>query len=137
MLGAAVAPVGIAVAPVGSASGAGSARITNNLAALSSWHLALDFGAGQELTQGWTAAWFRSGTTVTAAGESNNGSPGTGARVSAGFVASRSGSTPYRRRSGLLGVNRSGGELGCVHGNGTGDGPIDDAFVKAIAARGT
>jgi len=86
--------VGTAVAPVGTASGAGSARITNNLAVLCSWQLALDFGAGQEFTQGWTAAWSKSSTTVTAAGESSNGSPGTGASVGAGFVASRSGSNP-------------------------------------------
>ncbi|WP_329268849.1 cellulase family glycosylhydrolase [Streptomyces sp. NBC_01451] len=113
VLGAAVALLGTAVAPVLTASGAtpactveysvtsawdagfqGSVRITNNQAALSSWSLAFDFGAGQKLTQGWNAKWSQSGTTVTAANESYNGSLGTGASVSAGFIASRSGSNP-------------------------------------------
>ncbi|MFG2353079.1 cellulose binding domain-containing protein [Streptomyces sp. NPDC048521] len=70
----------------------GSVRITNNRAALSSWSLTFDFSGGQKVTQGWNAKWSQSGTTVTAAGESWNGSLGTGASVSAGFLASRSGS---------------------------------------------
>ncbi|MDH6486069.1 cellulose binding domain-containing protein [Streptomyces sp. SAI-127] len=66
----------------------GAVRITNNTAAMSGWSLAFDFAGGQKLTQGWNAKWSQSGTTVTAASESYNGSLATGASVSAGFIAS-------------------------------------------------
>ena len=107
----AVALVGAALVPVVSASGAtpactvqyavtsqwdtgfqGSVTITNNMAAVSSWSLSFDFANGQEVTQGWNAKWSQSGTTVTAANESWNGSLATGASVSAGFLGSWSGS---------------------------------------------
>ncbi|MDO0924873.1 cellulose binding domain-containing protein [Streptomyces sp. TG1A-8] len=68
-----------------------SVRITNNQAALSSWKLTFDFAGGQKVTRGWNAKWSQSGTTVTAAGESWNGALGSGASVSAGFLASWSG----------------------------------------------
>ncbi|MEU6552147.1 cellulase family glycosylhydrolase [Streptomyces sp. NPDC046915] len=70
----------------------GAVKITNNKAALSSWSLTFDFANGQKVTQGWNAKWSQSGTTVTAANESWNGSLGTGATISAGFLGSRSGS---------------------------------------------
>lgn len=70
----------------------GAVKVTNNTAAVSSWSLTFDFAGGQKLTQGWNAKWSQSGTTVTAANESYNGSLVTGASVSAGFIASRSGS---------------------------------------------
>ncbi|WP_234537638.1 cellulose binding domain-containing protein [Streptomyces shenzhenensis] len=107
----AVALVGAALVPVVSASGAtpactvqyavtsewdtgfqSSVTITNNMAAMSSWSLSFDFAGGQEVTQGWNAKWSQSGTTVTAANESWNGSLATGAGVSAGFLGSWSGS---------------------------------------------
>ncbi|MEV0178910.1 cellulose binding domain-containing protein [Streptomyces sp. NPDC050625] len=107
----AVALVGSALVPVVSASGAtpactveysvtgqwdtgfqGAVKITNNTAALSGWSLTFDFASGQKVTQGWSAKWSQSGTTVTAANESWNGSLGTGASVSAGFLGSWSGS---------------------------------------------
>ncbi|MGW3354958.1 cellulase family glycosylhydrolase [Streptomyces bungoensis] len=72
----------------------GSVKITNNQAALSSWKLTFDYAGGQQVTQGWNAKWSQSGTTVTAANESYNGSLGTGASVSAGFLGSWSGSNP-------------------------------------------
>ncbi|WP_405930479.1 cellulose binding domain-containing protein [Streptomyces sp. NBC_00827] len=111
VLGAAAALIGTAIAPVVTASGAapactveysvtgqwdtgfqGAVKVTNNMAALSSWTLGFDFPSGQKVTQGWNAKWSQSGTTVTAANESWNGSLGTGASVSAGFLASWSGS---------------------------------------------
>lgn len=111
VIGAAVALVGTAVAPVVTASGAtpactveysvtgqwdtgfqGAVTITNNMAALSSWSLGFDFSGGQKVTQGWSAKWSQSGTTVTASNESWNGTLATGASVSAGFLASWSGS---------------------------------------------
>ncbi|MFF4969543.1 cellulose binding domain-containing protein [Streptomyces sp. NPDC001037] len=69
----------------------GSVKITNNEAALSGWKLTFDFAAGQKVTQGWNAKWSQSGTTVTASNESWNGGLGSGASVSAGFLASWSG----------------------------------------------
>ncbi|MFF8953410.1 cellulose binding domain-containing protein [Streptomyces sp. NPDC014940] len=69
----------------------GSVKITNNQAALSGWKLTFDFAAGQKVTQGWNAKWSQSGTTVTASNESWNGGLGSGASVSAGFLASWSG----------------------------------------------
>ncbi|MFI1733310.1 cellulase family glycosylhydrolase [Streptomyces acidicola] len=111
LVAAAVALVGTAVAPVVTASGAapactveysvtsrwdagfqGAVKITNNQAALSGWSLAFDLTGGQKVTQGWSARWSQSGTTVTAANESWNGSLGSGASVSAGFIASGPGS---------------------------------------------
>ncbi|MFE9440276.1 cellulase family glycosylhydrolase [Streptomyces sp. NPDC006602] len=70
----------------------GAVHITNNTAAVSSWKLSFDLANGQKLNQGWNAKWSQSGTTVTAANESYNGSLGTGASVSAGFLASSTGS---------------------------------------------
>ncbi|MFI6654165.1 cellulase family glycosylhydrolase [Streptomyces sp. NPDC050523] len=67
-------------------------KVTNNTAAMSSWSLSFDFGGGQKITQGWNAKWSQSGTAVTAANESYNGSLATGASVSAGFLASWPGS---------------------------------------------
>ncbi|MEW1778734.1 cellulose binding domain-containing protein [Streptomyces sp. NPDC086777] len=109
----AAAVVGAALVPVVSASGAtpactveyavtsqwdtgfqGSVTVTNNMAALSSWSLVFDLADGQEVTQGWNAKWSQSGTTVTAANESWNGSLATGASVGAGFLGTWSGSNP-------------------------------------------
>ncbi|MFR0356114.1 cellulose binding domain-containing protein [Streptomyces sediminimaris] len=70
----------------------GAVKITNNSAPTSSWKLGFDFADGQKVTQGWNAEWSQSGTAVTAANESYNGSLATGASVSAGFLASRPGS---------------------------------------------
>jgi endoglucanase len=69
----------------------GAVRITNNTAAVSSWKLTFDLANGQKLNQGWNAKWSQSGTTVTAANENYNGALGTGASVSAGFLASWTG----------------------------------------------
>ncbi|MGW7239505.1 cellulase family glycosylhydrolase [Streptomyces sp. NPDC054804] len=107
----AVALVGSALVPVVSASGAtpactvqytvtgqwdtgfqASVTITNNMAAMSGWSLGFGFANGQKVTQGWSAKWSQSGTAVTAANESWNGSLATGASVSAGFLGSWSGS---------------------------------------------
>ncbi|MFI1708132.1 cellulase family glycosylhydrolase [Streptomyces griseoruber] len=67
----------------------GAVRITNNAAAVSSWTLTFDFANGQKVTQGWSAKWSQSGTAVTVANESWNGSLGTGVSVDAGFIASK------------------------------------------------
>ncbi|WP_210584938.1 cellulase family glycosylhydrolase [Streptomyces sp. GESEQ-35] len=112
VLSAAVALVGTAIAPVVTASGAtpactveyavtsqwdtgfqGGVTITNNTAAVRSWSLTFDFAGGQQVGQGWNAKWSQSGTSVTATNESYNGVLATGASVSAGFIASGSGSS--------------------------------------------
>ncbi|MFF4587377.1 cellulase family glycosylhydrolase [Streptomyces sp. NPDC001388] len=67
----------------------GAVKITNNAAPVSAWSLTFAFADGQQVTQGWSAKWSQSGTAVTAANESWNGSLGTGAVVSAGFIASK------------------------------------------------
>ncbi|OIJ67908.1 cellulose-binding protein [Streptomyces mangrovisoli] len=69
----------------------GSVTITNNAAARSSWSLAFGFADGQKVTQGWNAQWSQSGTAVTAANETWNGTLATGASVTAGFIGSWSG----------------------------------------------
>src|SRR5918999_1290392 len=54
---------------------------------MSSWALTFDFpNAGQRVTQGWSATWTQSGARVSAASMSWNGSLGTGASTSIGFV---------------------------------------------------
>ncbi|GAA1360720.1 cellulose binding domain-containing protein [Streptomyces beijiangensis] len=72
----------------------GAVTITNNAAAMSSWTLSFGFPGTQKVTQGWNGKWSQSGTTVTATNESYNGTLATGASVSAGFLASWSGSNP-------------------------------------------
>ncbi|MFJ7077044.1 cellulose binding domain-containing protein [Streptomyces sp. NPDC098781] len=69
----------------------GAVEITNNSMPVSGWSLGFDFAGGQRVTQGWNAKWSQSGTTVTATNESWNGTLATGASVSAGFIASWSG----------------------------------------------
>ncbi|MCT4351957.1 cellulase family glycosylhydrolase [Streptomyces sp. Je 1-79] len=112
LAGAALTMASTALAVVGTASGAvaappctvtyevvgewtdgfqGSVTVTNNSAALRGWSLGFDFPAGQKVRQGWGATWSQSGATATAVNESWNGSLGTGASVTTGFIASWSG----------------------------------------------
>ncbi|MEV8531398.1 cellulase family glycosylhydrolase [Streptomyces sp. NPDC051211] len=93
--GSAAAPVcTVQYSVVGSWAGGfqGSVTVTNNSAALSGWSLGFDLPDGQKISQGWGAKWSQSGTTATAVNENWNGSVGTGASVTAGFLASWSGS---------------------------------------------
>ncbi|MFF7177106.1 cellulase family glycosylhydrolase [Streptomyces sp. NPDC008121] len=69
----------------------GSVTVTNGSTPLNGWSLGFDLPAGQRVSQGWGAKWTQSGARATAANESWNGSLGTGARVTAGFLASWSG----------------------------------------------
>jgi endoglucanase len=69
----------------------GSVVITNGSSATSSWTLTFDFPGGQKVTQGWNGSWSQSGTTVTVSNASWNGTIGTGASVSAGFLADGTG----------------------------------------------
>ncbi|MFF8842293.1 cellulase family glycosylhydrolase [Streptomyces sp. NPDC015127] len=72
----------------------GSVTVTNNGPALQGWRLGFDFTGGQKLTQGWGAKWSQTAASVTAANESWNGALATGVSVTAGFIASWSGTNP-------------------------------------------
>ncbi|MFJ8335632.1 endo-1,4-beta-xylanase [Streptomyces sp. NPDC094437] len=63
-------------------------------ASLSSWNAHWTFGAGQQLTQAWNAICTQSGTAVSCANASYNGSVPDGGSVSFGFNGTWSGSNP-------------------------------------------
>lgn len=65
--------------------------VTNNSAAKSSWAVKWSYAGNQKVTQGWNAKISQSGTDVTAANETYNGTLATGGSVSFGFNASYSG----------------------------------------------
>ncbi|WP_405774238.1 glycoside hydrolase family 6 protein [Streptomyces sp. NBC_01538] len=65
--------------------------VTNNSAAKSSWAVKWSYAGNQQVTSGWSAKYTQSGTTVTAANESYNGTLPTGGSVSFGFNGSYSG----------------------------------------------
>ncbi|MFF9622636.1 glycoside hydrolase family 6 protein [Streptomyces griseosporeus] len=66
--------------------------VTNNGAAKSSWAVKWTYGGTQKVTNAWNAKVTQSGTNVTAANESYNGSLATGGSVSFGFQGTYSGS---------------------------------------------
>jgi hypothetical protein len=66
---------------------------------LTGWTLAFSFpDANQKVTQGWSATWTQSGTSVTAANASWNGTVATGGSVSLGFTGTWSGTNPLPTR---------------------------------------
>lgn len=65
--------------------------VTNQGAAKSNWSVKWSYGGNQKVTNGWNAKISQSGTAVTAANETYNGTLGTGGSVSFGFQASYSG----------------------------------------------
>ncbi|MEV0328334.1 glycoside hydrolase family 3 N-terminal domain-containing protein [Micromonospora echinospora] len=63
--------------------------------ALSGWTLRFDLPAvGQRVTQGWSATWSQTGTTVTATNAGWNGALAPGASVGIGFTGTHSGTNP-------------------------------------------
>ena len=67
-------------------------RVTNtSSSALSSWTLGFSFANGQQVTQGWSATWSQSGSSVTATNAAWNGALAPGASVEIGFNGSHSG----------------------------------------------
>ncbi|MFD9500064.1 cellulase family glycosylhydrolase [Streptomyces sp. NPDC060035] len=115
LLGAVLATAGTVAAPMVTASGSapactveystvsqwdggfqGSVTLTDLGAASSGWSLGFDLPGNRTVTQGWNARWSQSGSAVTAASESWNGTLANGASITAGFLASGagSGSTP-------------------------------------------
>jgi endoglucanase len=73
----------------------GNVAIKNVGDPLTAWSVAFDFpDAGQKVSQGWGAAWAQSGAHVTVTNVAWNGSLGTGASTSAGFIGTFTGSNP-------------------------------------------
>ncbi|WBB53444.1 cellulase family glycosylhydrolase [Verrucosispora sp. WMMD573] len=72
-----------------------SVTVTNLGDPVSGWTLGFSFpDSGQRLTQGWSATWSQSGSSVTAQSASWNGSLGTGASTNIGFNGSFTGANP-------------------------------------------
>ncbi|MDT9695455.1 glycoside hydrolase family 6 protein [Streptomyces sp. P17] len=93
--------------------------VTNNGAAKSSWAVKWSYAGNQQITNGWNAKLSQSGTAVTAANESYNGTLGTGGSVSFGFNASYSGTNAIPATFTLDGVT-------CNVDGGGGPGPGPD-----------
>ncbi|MDQ0957698.1 MULTISPECIES: glycoside hydrolase family 6 protein [unclassified Streptomyces] len=95
--------------------------ITNNSAAKSSWAVKWAYAGSQKVTNAWNAKVTQSGTAVTAANETYNGSLATGGSVSFGFQGTYSGSNAVPTAFTLDGVT-------CNVDGGTGPtdpGPTD------------
>ncbi len=71
-----------------------SLKITNTGTSALTWALAFDLTAGQKLSNGWSATWAQTGTTVTATGQSWNQTLAPGASAEIGFQGTHSGSNP-------------------------------------------
>ncbi|WP_406162070.1 glycoside hydrolase family 6 protein [Streptomyces canus] len=94
--------------------------VTNNTTAKSSWSLKWAYAGNQKVTSGWNAKISQSGTAVTAANESYNGTLATGGSVSFGFQGSYSGTNAVPATFTLDGVTCN------VDGGGPTDpGPTD------------
>ncbi len=95
--------------------------VTNNSAAKSSWAVKWSYAGNQQITNGWNAKLSQSGTAVTAANESYNGTLATGGSVSFGFQGNYSGTNALPTSFTLDGVtcNVDGG------GGPTDPGPTD------------
>ncbi|MEU1007662.1 glycoside hydrolase family 6 protein [Streptomyces sp. NPDC005890] len=108
--------------------------VTNNSTAKSSWSVKWSYAGNQKITSGWNAKLSQSGTAVTAANESYNGSLATGASVSFGFNGTYSGTNAVPTTFTLDGVtcNVDGGGSGGGGGNGGGTGSrVDNPYAGA------
>ncbi|MFJ8135176.1 glycoside hydrolase family 6 protein [Streptomyces sp. NPDC096013] len=110
--------------------------ITNNGAAKSSWAAKWSYAGNQKVTSGWNAKISQSGTAVTAANETYNGSLATGGSVSFGFNASYSGTNALPTTFTLDGVtcnvddgSGGGGGGGIPDPSGRVDNPYAGAKV--------
>ena len=87
----------------------GNVTITNLGAAVTKWSLTFAFPqADQKVVQGWEATWSQSGSQVTAASMSWNGSLATNASATLGFNGSWSGSNPVPTAFALNGTTCNG-----------------------------
>jgi len=85
-----------------------SVTVTNNSAAKSSWAVKWSYAGNQKVTSGWNAKITQSGTAVTAANESYNGTLASGGSVSFGFNGSYSGTNAVPTSFTLDGVTCNG-----------------------------
>ncbi|MDV9171456.1 glycoside hydrolase family 6 protein [Streptomyces sp. W16] len=107
--------------------------ITNNSAAKSSWAVKWSYAGNQQVTSGWNAKISQSGTAVTAANETYNGSLATGGSVSFGFNASYSGTNALPTTFTLDGVTCNVDD-GSGGGGGGGTDPgtrVDNPYAGA------
>ncbi|MGW3136811.1 glycoside hydrolase family 6 protein [Streptomyces sp. NPDC001139] len=113
--------------------------VTNNAAAKSSWSLKWSYAGSQRITSGWSAKITQSGTAVTAANETYNGTLAAGGSVSFGFNGSYSGTNSVPATFTLDGVtcnvddgSGSGGGGG-TGGGGTGGGGTGNRVANPYA----
>ncbi|MFM9590972.1 glycoside hydrolase family 6 protein [Streptomyces scabiei] len=108
--------------------------ITNNGAAKSSWAAKWSYAGNQQVTNGWNSRITQSGSSVTAANETYNGTLATGGSVSFGFQASYSGSNALPATFTLDGVtcnvDDGGGGPG-EPGPGTPGNRVDNPYAGA------
>ncbi|MGW0411797.1 glycoside hydrolase family 6 protein [Streptomyces collinus] len=113
--------------------------ITNNASAKTSWAVKWAYAGNQKVTSGWNARISQSGTAVTAANESYNGTVATGGSVSFGFNGSYSGTNTAPTTFTLDGVTcnvddggSGGGGGGGGNGGGGGTGTrVDNPYAGA------
>ncbi|MFG2776644.1 glycoside hydrolase family 6 protein [Streptomyces prunicolor] len=107
--------------------------VTNNSAAKSSWAVKWSYAGNQQVTSGWNAKISQSGTAVTAANETYNGTLGTGSSVSFGFNGSYSGTNALPTTFTLDGVTCNVDD-GSGGGGGGGTDPgtrVDNPYAGA------
>jgi cellulose 1,4-beta-cellobiosidase len=107
--------------------------VTNNSAAKSSWAVKWSYAGNQKVTSGWNAKISQSGTAVTAANETYNGSLGAGSSVSFGFNGSYSGTNALPTTFTLDGVTCNVDD-GSGGGGGGGTDPgtrVDNPYAGA------
>ncbi|WP_327698710.1 glycoside hydrolase family 6 protein [Streptomyces sp. NBC_00459] len=108
--------------------------VTNNSAAKSSWAVKWSYAGNQQVTSGWNAKFSQSGTAVTAANETYNGTLATGGSVSFGFNGSYSGTNALPTTFTLDGVtcNVDDGGSGPTNPPGPGTGTrVDNPYTGA------
>ncbi|WP_030936732.1 glycoside hydrolase family 6 protein [Streptomyces sp. NRRL S-646] len=108
--------------------------VTNNSAAKSSWAVKWSYAGDQKVTNFWNTKLTQSGTAVTAANETYNGSLATGGSVSFGFQGSYSGTNAIPATFTLDGVtcNVDDGSGGGGGGGGTDpSGRVDNPYAGA------
>ncbi|MFD2685159.1 glycoside hydrolase family 6 protein [Streptomyces phyllanthi] len=111
-----------------------SVTVTNNGAAKSSWAVKWSYAGNQRITNGWNARLTQSGTGVTAANETYNGTLATGGSVSFGFNASYSGTNALPTTFTLDGVTCNvddGGGGTDPGGPGGPSGRVDNPYSGA------
>ncbi|MGW1504211.1 glycoside hydrolase family 6 protein [Streptomyces mirabilis] len=108
--------------------------VTNHSAAKTSWAVKWAYAGNQKVTSGWNTKISQSGTAVTAANETYNGTLATGGSVSFGFNASYSGTNALPTSFTLDGVtcNVDDGSGGGGGGGGSDpSGRVDNPYAGA------